>query len=91
MRLDFRTQTNLQPTVIDKWYVHVKSHADGIYDQFGCTVEITDNGYWKQVSLEMETGLVVSVGKVSSSSSVVYDWMLFDWVAKREQECAISG
>ena len=91
MRLDFRTQTNLQPTVIDKWYVHVKSQADGIYDQFGCTGEITDNGYWKQVSLEMGTGLVVSVGKVSSSSSVVYDWMLFDWVSKREQEFAISG
>ena len=48
MRLDFRTQTNLQPTVIDKWYVHVKSHADGIYDQFGCTGKITDNDYWKQ-------------------------------------------
>jgi len=48
MRFDFRTQTNLQPTVIDKWYVHVKSHADGIYDQFGCTGEITDNDYWKQ-------------------------------------------
>ena len=91
MRFDFRTQTNLQPTVIDKWYVHVKSHADGIYDQFGCTVEITDNGYWKQVSLEMETGLVVSVGKVSSSSSVVYDWMLFDWVSKLEQEFAYQA
>ena len=91
MRFDFRTQTNLQPTVIDKWYVHVKSQADGIYDQFGCTVEITDNGYWKQVSLEMETGLVVSVGKVSSSSSVVYDWMLFDWVSKLEQEFAYQA
>ena len=91
MRFDFRTQTNLQPTVIDKWYVHVKSQADGIYDQFGCTGEITDDDSWKQVSLEMETGVVGSTGKVSSSSLVVCDWMLFDWVSKREQEFAISG
>lgn len=61
MRFDFRTQTNLQPTVIDKWYVHVKSHADGIYDQFGCTGEITDNGYWKQVSLGLWSPWVKSV------------------------------
>ena len=46
MRLDFRTQTNLQPTVIDKWYVHVKSHADGIYDQFATTLGL-DLGKFK--------------------------------------------
>ena len=89
MSLDFRAQTNLQPNVIDKWYVRVKSHADGIYDQFGCTGKITDDGSRKQVSLEMNTGLMVSAGEVSSSSSVVCDWMLFDWVSKLEQESAV--
>ena len=31
------------------------------------------------------------MGKVSSSSSVVYDWMLFDWVSKLEQEFAYQA
>ena len=64
MSLDFRAQTNLQPNVIDKWYVRVKSHADGIYDQFGCTGKITDDGSWKQ-ALIRNGHSVVSTGKVS--------------------------
>jgi len=88
MRLDFRAQTNVQPTVVDKWHVHVKSHADGIYDRFDCIGSITNNGDQKQISLEMRTGLVIPAGEVSSSSSIICDWMLFDWIPTLAQESA---